>query len=403
MAVSTRCSSPNLGRGAATPGQLSVDPFVERGAVEIAARAQRELEALVAVSSPSGDVHGAEEAAAVCAALLPADAQIERISSSTPGSAPDLLARLEGSGRGRILLLGHLDTVVGHDAHTPLRHDAERLYGTGTADMKGGVILALGVARALEARADTFAELVILLVTDEEWRTHEFAHVGHLGSLDACLCFEAGEQGPAGEEGVVVRRKAAGTIRVRAHGRSAHSGSAPDQGANALLALARVAVTVTECHAPRGPDRLSVVPTVLSSGQSFNVVPAAGELVFDVRAESARAFEGPLARVPANVDGVRMETALERVWPGMDAREATRALLERASERLGRRIVGVARGGASDASHFAASVPLTVDGLGPRGGGAHTPQEFVLASSLRERAEVALAVAAQALEEIGRA
>jgi glutamate carboxypeptidase len=59
--------------------------------------------------------------------------------------------------------------------------------------------------------------------------------------------------------------------------------------------------------------------------------------------------------------------------------------------------VGGSRGGASDASHFAANIPITIDGLGPRGGGAHTPQEFVLGRSLRERAEVALAVAAEVL------
>ena len=81
----------------------------------------------------------------------------------------------------------------------------------------------------------------------------------------------------------------------------------------------------------------------------------------------------------------------------MDSREGTRELLERASARLGRPIVGVSRGGASDASHFAPSIPLTVDGLGPRGGAAHNPGEFVLAPSLRERAEVALALAAEAL------
>ena len=56
-----------------------MEPLVQRAADEIAARAERELEALVAVSSPSGDVHGAEEAAAVCAALLPAEAKIERL------------------------------------------------------------------------------------------------------------------------------------------------------------------------------------------------------------------------------------------------------------------------------------------------------------------------------------
>jgi glutamate carboxypeptidase len=83
----------------------------------------------------------------------------------------------------------------------------------------------------------------------------------------------------------------------------------------------------------------------------------------------------------------------------MDSREATGALLERAGARLGRPIIGVQRGGASDASHFAPSIPLTVDGLGPRGGGAHTPDEFVLAPSLRQRAEVALALAAQVLAD----
>jgi glutamate carboxypeptidase len=81
----------------------------------------------------------------------------------------------------------------------------------------------------------------------------------------------------------------------------------------------------------------------------------------------------------------------------MDVRAETAPLLEAAGTRLGRAIEGVARGGASDASHFAAAIPLTLDGLGPRGGGAHTPDEFVIASSLKERAEVALAVALEAL------
>jgi glutamate carboxypeptidase len=81
-----------------------------------------------------------------------------------------------------------------------------------------------------------------------------------------------------------------------------------------------------------------------------------------------------------------------REWPGMDSRAATAGLLERAGAAIGRPIVPAARGGASDASHFAPSIPFTVDGLGPLGGGAHAPHEFVLASGLRPRAEVALAL-----------
>jgi glutamate carboxypeptidase len=65
-----------------------MDEWVQTGASEIARRAERELEALVAVSSPSGDVRGAEECAAVCAALLPEAAAVERVPCSSPGHAP---------------------------------------------------------------------------------------------------------------------------------------------------------------------------------------------------------------------------------------------------------------------------------------------------------------------------
>ena len=73
-------------------------------------------------------------------------------------------------------------------------------------------------------------------------------------------------------------------------------------------------------------------------------------------------------------------------------------MLAAASGLLGRPIVASERGGASDASHTAAGgIDLTIDGLGPRGGGAHTPNEWVSADSLRTRAEVALAVTAALL------
>lgn len=374
-----------------------MDPQISSDAAEIASRAVRELEALVGISSPSGDIEGAEEAIGLCIALLPAAAAVERIRCSTPGSASDLIGRIAGSGSRRVLLLGHLDTVIGHDAHQPLRREGDRLYGPGTADMKGGVVLALGVARALAARPEKFAELVVVLVTDEEWRTHEFVHAERFGSYDACLCFEAGQRAGTGEEAVIVRRKAAGTLRVTATGLASHSGSAPDRGRNALLALAEASLAIAGHHDPAGPDQLSVVPTVVQAGEAFNVVPAAGELICDLRASRLDAFEGVLAAVPAEIAGVTLGAGMERRWPGMDSEAATAALLERAAARLGRAIVGISRGGASDASHFAGSIALTVDGLGPRGGGAHTPEEFVLTDSLRERAEVALAVTEQAL------
>jgi glutamate carboxypeptidase len=374
-----------------------MDPWVQAGAAEIARRAVRELEALVGVSSPSGDVHGAEECAAICSALLPDEAELERPECSSPGHAPDLLARLYGTGAKRIVLLGHLDTVVAHSEHRTLTREDGRLTGSGAIDMKGGDVLAIGAMRVLAHSPERYAEVALLLVTDEEWRSAPFVHAARFAGWDACLCFEAGELAPDGSDAVVVRRKAAGTVRVDARGRAAHSGSAPDRGRNALLALAAAAQAVAARHDPAGPHRLTSVPTVLRAGDAFNVVPGTGELFCDLRADELDAIEAVLRAIPAEHAGVTLEAELIRRWPGMHSEAEVAPLLARAAGALGRPIVGASRGGASDASHFAQVIPVTLDGLGPRGGAAHNPDEFLLAESLPTRAEVALAVIAAAL------
>ncbi|WP_160165463.1 M20/M25/M40 family metallo-hydrolase [Conexibacter woesei] len=378
-----------------------MDAWVQQAAAGIAERAERDLEALVAVSSPSGDVHGAEDCVAVVRALVPPAAAIERIPCSSPGHADDVVVRIAGSGSGRLLLLGHLDTVVPHERHEPLRRDGERLVGSGTVDMKGGDVLALGLLRALAEQPQRFAEVALLLVVDEEWRTGPMVHVDRFAGWDGCLCFEAGELAPDGSDAVIVRRKAAGTLRVRARGVAAHAGSAPHKGRNALLALAAAAQAVAAAHAPDGHDRLTSVPTMLHSGDAFNVVPDAGELACDLRSDRTAAFEEVRALVPRELAGVELDAELTRVWPAMDARAATAPLLASAAELLGRPLVAAGRGGASDASHVAPAIPFTVDGLGPRGGRAHAPGEFVLAAALHSRAEVAVALAAAVLDAAG--
>ena len=191
-------------------------PLIARQAARIAARAQRELEALVGVSSPSGHLHGAEESIALCQAFLPDEARLQRVACSTAGGAPDLIARLAGSGTRRLLLLGHVDTVHGHSDHVKLRREGDRLYGSGTADMKGGVVLALGVAGA-PAETARAPRAVFPLLSDEGVVDFTVcAGVPAFAGYDACLCFEAGEHTEQGEEGVVVVRKGAGTLRVRA-------------------------------------------------------------------------------------------------------------------------------------------------------------------------------------------
>jgi glutamate carboxypeptidase len=375
----------------------AMDEWVRAEAARINARFERDLAALVAVSSPSGDAAALEECAAVAIALAPEDASVERPACSSPGHAADLLLRLHGTGRARLLLVGHLDTVHAHDSHRPLERGANRLVGSGSVDMKGGDVFALSVLRAMAERRADFAEVALLLVSDEEWRAAPFAHADRFAGWHACLCFEAGQLA-GDEEAVVVKRKGAGTIRVAASGRAAHSGSAPDDGANALLALSAAATAVAARHDPAGPDRLTAVPTVIRSGDAFNVVPATGELFCDVRADSLEAIDAVARAVPHEVGRARLETELLRRWPPMDSREATAGLVARAADVAGRRIAASGRGGASDASHFAPVIALTVDGLGPRGGAAHSPREYVLLDSVAPRAEIALAITLAALD-----
>jgi glutamate carboxypeptidase len=375
--------------------------WVGTHAESIVAGFDSELEALVAVSSPSGDVEGAERMCALVGDMLPAGASVERPACSSPGFAPDLLATITGKGQGRVLLLGHLDTVIAHDEHRPLERADGRLIGSGSVDMKGGDVFALGVMRALAATADAFGEVGLLLVVDEEWRTGGFSHGPRFAGWDACLCFEGAQFGPDGDEALVAKRKAAATILVHAHGVAAHAGSAPEKGRNALVALGEVAARVAAASDPHGDGHLTAVPTVIRSGGAFNVVPATGELVCDVRADSLEATAPAIEAIPAEIDGVRIEAEWVRQWPGMDTRDLVEdRLLGQATALSGTPLVASQRGGASDASHMAGHVALTVDGLGPHGGHAHHPDEYVDTATLRGRAQIALAVAAAALGAI---
>ena len=359
----------------------------------VAERALRLIPVLVDISSPYGDVEGAGRAVDASIAAVPA-AAVLRLPSSSPGLEDDLLLTVRGTGTRRVVLVGHLDTVIPNADHRPAQDVGDRIDGSGTIDMKGGDAIALGILAELSAEPwrALYAQLDLLLVCDEEWRHGPMLHAPRFAGYDACLCFEAGERDAQNREAVVVRRKAAGSIEVSAQGRAAHAGAAPDEGRSALLALASAALELAKLHDPSGPQALSVVPSILHSGEAVNIVPGTGSLTCDVRADHKSAFDGVLASVPAELGGVALEARIGRSWPGMDATEAAAPVLERASALLGRPIMAASRGGASDASHVAGVVPLTIDGLGPLGEGSHAPHEHLLASSLRPRSEVALAV-----------
>ncbi len=235
--------------------------------------------------------------------------------------------------------------------------------------MKGGVVLALGVARALAARPAAFAELAVLLVTDEEWRTTQFAHVRALRRLRRLPVLRGRRARPARARrawSCAARRPA--RCASPPTGRASHSGSAPDQGRNALLALAAGGDLGWPSATTRGdPSSSASCRPCMRSGEALQ--RRAGRGRADLRharrpARGVRRRARP--RCPAELDGVDARARMERVWPGMDSTDADRPACCKAPARgSAARSSACRRGGASDASHFAATIPLTVDGLGP--------------------------------------
>ena len=139
-----------------------------------------------------------------------------------------------------------------------------------------------------------------------------------------------------------MRRKAAGTLRVSAHGAGRPLGlGARPRAQRAGRAGRRRPSGWPRRHDPGGPDRLTAVPTILHSGDAFNVVPAGGELFCDLRADRARGVRPGAGGGPATRSAAcTLEAELVRVWPGMDSRAATAELLAGAGARLGRPVTG---------------------------------------------------------------
>jgi glutamate carboxypeptidase len=374
-----------------------VEPWIESQAQHLAARARDDVRALVDIDSATGDREGGEASLSELLRQLPGGGDASRPPSSTPGHPDDLLVTWEGTGDRSLLLLGHIDTVVGPEGNQPLRVDGERLRGTGTFDMKGGLVIAAGVLRALVAHPSLYGRIDLLCVADEEWRRRPLRYGRVELDHDACLCFEGGEQiGDGNDDAVVVRRRGAALLEVSALGRAAHAGADADRGRSALMALARLA---QELAALTDRDAgLDVVPTLIAAGEAMNRIPARGSLSCDVRAFDDDAFDRIRATVPAQRDGVALSTRLSSRFPAMDTDDPTAAVRESAARLLGRPLHAVARGGASDAAFVARFTPCTLDGLGPLGGADHSPDEYLVESSLAARAEVALATALAALE-----
>ncbi len=309
------------------------------------------------------------------------------------GAGPVLIGRLSGRGRHRVLFLAHYDTVFdpGEPGRRPFRSNNARAYGPGVADMKGGVITLWEALRALRALGwDDFGSLTVIHNADEEIGSHTSrAPIEEAGrSADVCLVLEPGRA----DGSVVTARKGVGRFTLTVHGKAAHAGVAPQDGASAVVALAHKIVAV---HALNDYARGLTLNTIVTHGGArSNIVAEEASAEIDVRIPTLALGDEVVAGLEriartGHLPGTRATLMGEINRPPFEpgpGGAALFALAREAAAALGLPLKATTTGGGSDGNFVAALGVPVLDGLGAVGGAYHSPDEYLELETLPQRA-----------------
>lgn len=309
---------------------------------------------------------------------------------------------------GRILLSGHMDTVF--PADTPfnrLRCEGDIAHGPGACDMKGGLVVGIFAMLALLERGlGDVLPLRFLFSPDEEKSSR---------TMRACLRAEAPRAlfalvfEMAGPDNELVRtRKGKVALSARIHGQAGHAAFVTHDKVSAVLDAARKIVLLEALNTPRevsGAASLSVNVGRVEGGVAFNVVPDEARIDVEARCntlEQMEEVEAAMSRIllSPQVPGCRGEIVGRTTSPPLEARATAElyALAAEVAAGLGRKVGEEFRPGCSEASYLAREGVPVLDGLGPRGGKDHSTDEFLVLSSLRERAELSAGLIVRAWE-----
>ena len=386
-------------------GDLST---IEQAAVERAG-AEPMLDQVLqwsAVNSGSRNLAGIERIAAILAdafSALPGEAKLVE---AAPVDAVDSAGRPVAVEHGRnlhltvrpdapvqLMFTGHMDTVFGetHEFQQTRWLEDGVLNGPGVADMKGGIAVMLAALKAVEA--SEVAERIgyeVVINSDEE--------VGSLGSAPLIAQAARGKRAAltyepsALPDGTLAgARPGSGNYSLVVRGRSAHAGRNPEDGRNAVLAAADLALRLEKLKR----DGLSVNPGRIDGGGPSNVVPDLAVLRVNLRprtpeieAEAERLIDEAVAAVAAERDiQIEVHGGFGRPPKPMTP-EAERLfeLVKAAGADLGQSIGWQPSGGVCDGNNIAACGVPVVDTMGVRGGKIHSMEEYLIFESLGERA-----------------
>jgi len=249
------------------------------------------LQQLVQIDSGTGDVPGLTAMVKVLQTELEGlGASVEIVPAASPAVGDNLVATLKGTGRGRILLIAHMDTVFprGAVAERPYTVAGDHGIGPGAGDDKGGDVTAICALRILQQlKYHDYGRITLLLNSNEETGsvgTRDLIRAKAKDS-DAVLNLERGVPPDA----VVVARKGSAVITVEVTGRAAHSGLEPEKGRNAALEAAHQALQLGSLSDAAQETTVNV--TIINGGKTINVIPDYAIVKADVRAFTAGEFD----------------------------------------------------------------------------------------------------------------
>ncbi len=372
-------------------GQVQAWSAINTGTANLAGLAQQAAELADAFSALPGEVR-LEEPAAV-SAITPAGEE------APVAYGKHLVLRVRPQAERRFLLTGHMDTVfpVNHPFQQQTWLDDQTLNGPGVADMKGGIAVILAALKAFEStEAAASVGYDVMINSDEE--TGSLSSAPLIAQLArgkaAALTYEPS----ALPDGTLAGARAgSGNWSLTVRGRSAHAGRNPDDGRNALVAAAALAIGLKALHR----DGLSVNPAKIEGGSANNVVPDLAILRFNIRPrhehDSAEFIQNLNALIKIveeeNEVSVHMHGGISRPPKPIDGRaEKLFTIVEECSALLGQAISRKASGGVCDGNNIAACGVPVVDTMGVRGGAIHSPDEFLIVPSLEQRAKLSALV-----------
>ncbi len=303
-----------------------------------------------------------------------------------------------GAANAPVLLLGHRDTVfpAGEASRRPFRVADGRGSGPGCCDMKAGVVVNAFVLAALARFAAAPSPVTALFTADEEIGSPSSKTLIKETARTARAVFNSEPGRPGG--GVVTGRKGGKFMRIDVIGKAAHAGNNLADGISAIEELAR---KIVKLHALTDlPNGISCNVGTVAGGQTVNTVAPHATAELDLRFIQPQEGERTLAAIKAivaeaDVPGARASLEVTGEFEPLVASDASRRLFEHyaaCARSLGQAVEGVFAGGCAD-SGFAASVGApTICAVGPIGGRAHSPDEYLDVNSMVPRAQ-ALALA----------